>query len=82
MKVNSLLANDDLPLFYRYFGKVTFFAHGMGILHVDINNINRDDEYNLFKDNAKTINDVRLLTLCNKFEIAKHLKRYNQKINT
>ena len=43
---NALLANDDILFYDEDFSKVTFFANKMGILGVDFDKINLDDDNN------------------------------------
>ena len=61
-----LLANDDILFFDKGFTKVTFFANEMGILGVDLDKINLDDDF--YKDDPETTIHVRLLAWCHKFE--------------
>ena len=61
-----LLANDDILFFDKGFSKVTFFANEMGILGVDLDKINLDDDF--YKDDPETTIHVRLLAWCHKFE--------------
>ena len=51
---NRLYINED-------FGNVVFICNGMGILNIDLNNINLDDS-NYNEDDGDTIILVRLLT--------------------
>ena len=43
---NALLTNDDILFYDEDFSKVTFFANKMGILGVDFDKINLDDDNN------------------------------------
>ena len=61
-----LLANDDILFFDKGFSKVTFFANEMGILGVDLDKINLDNDF--YKDDPETTIHVRLLAWCHKFE--------------
>ena len=64
---NVLYSNEDS-------GNVVFNCNGMGILNIDLNNINLGDtKYD--KDDPDTIIHVRLLTWHIKFENAKRLKK-------
>ena len=63
---NRLYINED-------FGNVVFICNGMGILNIDLNNINLGDT-NYDKDDPGTIIHVRLLTWHVKFEKRKELK--------
>ena len=69
-----LLVNGNILLFDEYFSKVTFFANETGILSIDLDKINLDDDKNFYKDDPETITHVRLLTWHNKFEKRKALK--------
>ena len=68
---DSLLANDDIHFFDEDFSKVTLYATQIGILGVDLNKINFDDDNNFFEDDTDTITHVRLLAWCNKLEKCK-----------
>ena len=43
---DPLLANDDNIFFDKDFGKVTFFANEIGILGIDFDKVNVDDDNN------------------------------------
>ena len=58
---DALLANDGIPFFDDHFSKKTFFVNEMGILRVDLDNINLDDDNNFYEDNPETIFHVSLL---------------------
>ena len=58
---NALFTNDDIPFFDEDFSKVTFFTDEIGILGVDIDKINLDDDNNFDEDDPKTILHVSLL---------------------
>ena len=47
----------------------------MGILGVDLDKINLDDDNNFYEDDTDTIINVRLLAWLNKFEKPKALKK-------
>ena len=76
---HTLLANDDILFFDEDFSKVIFFANEMGILGVNVDKTNFDDNKNLFEDHPDTIH-VRLLPWCNKFEKHKSCKKDMQRI--
>ena len=70
-----LLSNNNILFFDEYFSKITFFANKMGILSVDLDKINLDDDNNF---------DGMILTLSfmsdcwlgvMNFKNAKHLKK-------
>ena len=70
----ALSADDNTLYFDEYSGNPTFFCTQMGILSIDLNNINLDDT-NYEEDNPKTIIHIRLLAWYIKSEKAKHLKK-------
>ena len=53
--------NDNLLFFDEDSGNVTFSSDGMGILSVDLNNIELDDA-NFYEDDLEIITNVRLVT--------------------
>ena len=55
--------------------KVTFFANEMGILGVDLDKINLEDD-NFYKDDPDTTINVRLLAWPNKIEKCKAFNFY------
>ena len=71
----SLLANDDILFFDKGFSKVILFANQMGVLGVDLDKINLDDDNIFYEDDPDTIINVRLLAWRNKFEKHKALKK-------
>ena len=83
---DALLANDDysfsllaLLFFDEDFSKVTLFANRMGILSVDLDKINLDDDNNFYEDNPETIIHVKLLAWHNKFEKYEAFKKHINK---
>ena len=56
---DSLLINDIL-FFAEDFSKVILCANEMGILGVDLDKINLDDDKNFYEDDLNTIINVRL----------------------
>ena len=72
---DALLINDDILFFDEDFSKVIFLANEMGIVGVDPVNINLDDDFNIYEDDAETINHVRLLVGIINLKNAKHLKK-------
>ena len=54
-------ADENLLNFNKDSGNVVFICNGMGILNIDLNNINLDDS-NYNEDDGDTIILVRLLT--------------------
>ena len=71
---DTLLTNDDILLFAKVFGKITFFANEMSIFTVDPDKINLADNKSVDKDHPETIIYVRLLVWHNKFEKRKAQK--------
>ena len=71
----ALLANDGILFFDEDFSKATFFANEIGILCVDLDKINLDDDNNFYEDDLDTTIHVRLLAWCNKFEKFETLKK-------
>ena len=57
---DSLLINDDILFFAEDLSKVILFANEMGILGVDLDKINLDDDKNFYEDDLNTIINVRL----------------------
>ena len=72
---DALRANNDILFFDEDFSKVTFFPNEMGILHVDLDKIDLNNDNNFYKDDPETVIHVRLLAWCNKFEKCKTLKK-------
>ena len=71
---DTLLTYSDILFFDVDFSKVAFFANKMGILCVDLDKINLNDN-NFYKDDPETIIYVRLLAWHNKFKNHKALKK-------
>ena len=70
----ALYADENILYFDEDSGNVVFNCNGMGILNIDLNNINLDNHFD--EDNRDTIILVRLLAWYIKFEKRKALKRY------
>ena len=64
---NALFADYDVLFFYEDSANVKFYSDGMGILSLDLTNINLDD-VNFYKDDLETIIHVRLMTWCNRLK--------------
>ena len=60
--------------FDEHFSKVTFIANDMGILGVDLDKINLDDNNNFQKDNPEIIIHTKILAWHSKFEQPKARK--------
>ena len=69
----ALHADENILYINEDSGNVVFICNGMGILNIDLNNINLGDT-NYDKDDPGTIIHVRLLTWHVKFEKRKELK--------
>ena len=70
-----LLVDDDILFFDEDFSKFTSFVNDMGILGVEIDQINLDDDNNFYEDDPDTGIHVRVLAWHNKFEKCKALKK-------
>ena len=68
-----LYADENLLYFNEDFGNVAFHYNEIGILNIDLNCINLDNN-NFYEDYCGTIIHVRLLALHTKFEKRKALK--------
>ena len=66
--------NDDILFFDEDFGNVTSSSDEMGILSVDLNNINLED-VNFCEDDPETIIHVRLMACHNRLKQRKALKK-------
>ena len=60
--------------FDEHFSKVTFIANDMGILGVDLDKINFDDDNNFQEDNPEIIIHAKILAWHSKFEQPKARK--------
>ena len=72
--VTALYAEDNILSFEEYSSNVTFCCNQIGILNIDFNNINLDDN-NYDEDGPETTIHIRLLAWNVKFENANHLKK-------
>ena len=72
--VIALYGDDNIFYFNEDFSDVMFFCNEMGILSVDLNNINLND-INHDKNDPETIIHVRNLAWYSKFEKCKALKK-------
>ena len=68
-----MYADDGLLFFDEDSGDVTFCCNEMGILRVNLNNINRDNNFD--EDDPDTIIIIRLLAWYSKFKKHKALKK-------
>ena len=69
----ALYADENLLYFNEGSADVVFSCTGIGILNIDLNNINLDDNFN--KDDLDTIILIRFLAWHIKFEKLKELKK-------
>ena len=69
-----MYADEKILYFTDDSGNVIFTCNGMGILNIDLNNINLDDA-NYDEDDSDTIIHVRLLASRIKFDKRKALKK-------
>ena len=72
-RYTALYADDGLRFFDENSGGVTFCCDEMGILSVNVNNINLDNDFD--EDNLDTIILIRLLAWHSKFKKRKALKK-------
>ena len=70
----ALYADENILYFDEEFGNVIIKYNEMGILNIDLNCINLDDN-NFDENDPDTITHVRLLTWHIKFENCKELKK-------
>ena len=69
----SFYADNNILYFNEDFGNAVFSCNEMGILNIDINNINLDNNFD--KDDPDTFILIRLLAWHIKFEKRKELKK-------
>ena len=69
----AFYADDNILYFSKDSGNVEFSCNEMGILNIDLDNINLDN--NFFEDDPITIIFIRLLAWHIKFEKRKALKK-------
>ena len=69
----SLYADENILYFHEGSGDVIFNCNGMGILNIDLNNINLGNNFDAV--DADTIILIRLLAWHIKFEKRKELKK-------
>ena len=66
---DALLANDDILSFDEDVSKVIYFSDEIGILGVDLDRINLDDDHNFYEDDPETIIHVNYYS-CQAFGLA------------
>ena len=71
--ITSLYADENILYFNKDSGNIVFSCNKMGILNIDLNNINLDN--NFYEDDPDTIFLVRLLAWHLKFEKRNALKK-------
>ena len=71
---NALFADDDILFFEEDSGNSTFSSDEMGIISVDLNNINLYQD-NFDEDDSETIIHVRLMALHNRLKQGKAFKK-------
>ena len=71
----ALYADENILYFNEDSGKIVFNCNGMGILNIDLNNINLDNNF----DEDDTIILIRLLAWHIEFEKLKELKKIYEK---
>ena len=69
----ALCADENILYFNEDSGNVVFTCNGMGILNIDLNNINLDNNFD--EDDPDSIIHIRLLAWHIKFEKCKELKK-------
>ena len=72
-KLTALYAYKDIPYFNEDSGDAVFNYNEMGIVNIDVNNINLDNNFD--EDDPDTIILIRLLAWHIKFEKRKELKK-------
>ena len=70
----ALYADENILYFDEGSDNIVFNCNGMGILYIDLNKINLDNDFD--KDDLDTIILIRLLALHIKFEKRKEVKIY------
>ena len=73
-RFTALYAHDNILYFNEVSGNAVFSCNKMGILNIELNNINLDDT-NDNEDDPETIIHIRLLAWHNKFKKCKALKK-------
>ena len=68
-----MYTDENILYFNEGSGDVVFNCNGMGILNIDLNNINRDNNFD--EDDPDTIVLIRLLSWHIKFEKREELKK-------
>ena len=71
---SALYADENIIYFNENSGNVVFNCNGMGIVNIELNNINPDNNFD--EDDPDTIILIRLLAWHIKFERRKGLKKY------
>ena len=74
----ALYTNENILYFNEDFGNVVFSFNEMGILNIDLNKMNLDNNFD--EDDPNTIILVRLLAWYIKFEKRKTLKELSKEL--
>ena len=64
---NAIFSSDDIDLVIEDSGNVSFCSDEMGVLSVDLNNINLDDD-NFIEDDPETIIHVKFMAWRNEYK--------------
>ena len=70
----ALYEDENIIYFNEDFGNVVFFCNKMGILNIDLNNINLDNNFDEYDPDAIVF--IRIFVLHIKFEKHKALKKH------
>ena len=75
----ALYEDENIIYFNEDFGNIVFFCDKMGILNIDLNNINLDNNFDEYDPDAIVF--IRIFALHIKFEKHKALKKPKWRIN-
>ena len=64
---DAIFSSDDIDLVIEDSGNVSFYSDEMGVLSVDLNNINLDDD-NFIEDDPETIIHVKFMAWRNEYK--------------
>ena len=73
-----MYADKNIPYFNEDSGDAVFSCSEMGILSIDLNNINLDNNFD--EDDSDTIILIKILTRHSKLRNVKHLIKYKWRI--
>ena len=74
----ALYGDENILYFNKDSGNVIFFCNEMGILNIDLNNINLDNKFD--EDDPDTIILIRFLAWCIKFEKRNDIKIISEEL--